>query len=85
MTLQKPFRPLDPPPHGGHEGGVEEQVHGDTDGRLRRRQMITRAHALRVRPFPRADRHIETTRGVRHAGEEGEVRPTAGAHSHPPR
>ena len=40
--------------------------------------MITRAHALRVCPFPRADRHIETTRGVRHIGEKGEVRPAQG-------
>jgi hypothetical protein len=40
--------------------------------------MITRAHALRVRPFPRVDRRIETARGVRHVGEEGDVRPAQG-------
>jgi hypothetical protein len=48
-------------------------VHGDTDRRLCCRTMVTRVDALRVGPFPRANRHIEMTRGIRHTGEKGEV------------
>ena len=78
VALQQSFRPLDPPPNGRHERRVEEQVQGDTDRCARCREMITRAQALRVGPFPRVDRHVETTRGVPHLGEQGEVRPAQG-------
>jgi hypothetical protein len=76
MALQKPFRPLDPPPDRGHESRVEGQVHGDAGRRACCRKVITRAHALRVCSFPCADRHIKATRGVRRIGQQGKVRPT---------
>ena len=67
--------PASPSRARGHEGRVEEQVHGDPDRRARRRETIARAQALRVGPLPRRDRHVEMTGGVRHVGEKGEVRP----------
>jgi hypothetical protein len=77
-AFQQSFRPLDPPPNRGHESSVEEQVHGDTDRRSCCRKMITHVNTLRVCPFPRTDRHIETTRRVGHTGEKSEVRPIQG-------
>ena len=76
LRLQQAFRPGDPPANRGHHRCIEEQVHRDTDRRACCRKMISRAHVLRVGPFPSVDRHIEVARGVGGLGEKGKVRST---------
>ena len=78
QAAQEALRALCPPPDGRHERGVEEQVQGDPDGRPGGREPVARAHALRVGPLPRGDRHVEAAHGVPRLGEQGQVRPTQG-------
>ncbi len=65
----------EPPAYWRHQGGVEQQVHGDANRRSRRSQVIAGPHAFRVRPLPHLDGHIEMPCRI---GDLGELRQIAG-------
>ena len=58
-TFEKPLRSCQPAAHRCHEGGVEEQVHRDANGRACGRDLVTGLHARGVGALPRLDGHIE--------------------------
>ena len=59
LTFEQPLRPCQPAAHRRHEGGVEEQVHGDTNGGAGRRHLVTGLQARGMGALPRLDGHIE--------------------------
>ena len=59
QALQELLSSLGPAAHGGHEGGVEEQVHGDPDRRACCRETIARR---RLCAYARSHAAIVTSR-----------------------
>ena len=66
-AFEQSLRPCQPAAHRRHQRRVEEQVHRQTDGRTRGRDLITGLHAGGVGAFPCLDGHIEM------AGRVGDV------------
>jgi hypothetical protein len=62
-----------PAPHGCHEGGVEQQVHGDPHRGARRGDRLAGGAQLGVGPLPRVDGHVEVPRPVRSVGEHRQI------------
>ncbi len=75
-TFEKPLRSCHPAAHGCHEGGVEQQVHRDANGRACCRDLVTCLHACGVGALPRLDGHIEMAGRV---GDLAEHRQIGGA------
>ena len=79
LALEEALGARQPSADRSHEGGIEQQVHGDARRRARRRDDVAGPDALAVRPLPRLDGHIEMARGVRHVSEKRRGRPGPGA------
>ena len=73
LTLEQALGAREPSPDRSHEGGVEQQVHGDPRRRARRRHDVAGPDAFAVRPLPDLDGHIEMARGVGNVSEKREV------------
>ena len=70
-----------PAAHRRHQGSVDKQVHRDAYRRCSCSDPVAGLHALRVRPFPRVDRHVEVAGGVGDLAEKREISGTeASAH-----
>ena len=70
LPVEQLLRARQPAPHRGHEGGVEKQVHRDSDRRPGCRDVIARLHAGRVSTLPCLNRHIEVSGRVGHLPEK---------------
>ena len=70
VVAEEAFGASQPAPHRGHESGVEQQVHRDSNRRRGRRDMIARLHPGRVSTLPRLNRHLEVSGRVSHLAEK---------------
>lgn len=61
LTLEEPLRSCQPAAHRCHEGGVEQQVHGDTHCRRCCRDVVAGLHRRRVSALPGLDGPVEMT------------------------
>ena len=73
LSAEETLGAREPPAHRRHEGGVEEQVHGDANRRSCRSQVVAGPHAFRVRPLPHLDGHIEMACRVGDLGEQRQI------------
>ena len=64
LAVEQSLGACQPPPHGCHEGGVEEQMHRQANGRTCRRNLLPGLRARGIGALPRLDGHIEMTGGV---------------------
>jgi hypothetical protein len=72
-AVEKPVGACQPAAHGRHQGGVEQQVHGDADSCVGGRDRIAGAHERGVAPLPGPDRDVQVARRVGGLCEHGQI------------
>ena len=59
LSFEQPLRPREPAADRRHQGGVEQQVHRNPDGRPGRRHTVAALGLRGVRALPGVDRHVQ--------------------------
>jgi hypothetical protein len=73
LAFEQAFRSAEPAAHRRHQRGVQEQMHRDANGRVRRRHRVTGLDAQGVRTLPRLDGHVEMAGRVCDLAEQPQI------------
>ena len=78
LTLEQVFRPGEPAAYRCHQGGVQEQVHGDANRCACRCDDVAGLDRQRVHALPRLDGHLKMACRVRDLAEQRQIGRTQG-------